>query len=229
MPAPQMSFTIKASWFFDRPFIEQLMAKNTHRALGHAGALVRMKARQSMTYVNTPRQNYREVVTGKRTRWKESLAFWKAPSAPGTPPHAVRPHPWLRGGGGSALGVFYGFDPGRQTVVIGPNRAPRMSTNVPALHEFGGRARIRNKRRRKRRLGGAGEIRFQDGLAVYAKLMTGAQVARANHLNELLYGPMWRIVSYPPRPYMRPALASISQQLPKLWAWSVRGEVAKVA
>jgi len=229
MPSPQMSFTIKASWFFDRPFIERLMAANTRKALGHAGALVRMKARQSMKYVNTPRENYRQVVTGKRQHWKESLAFWKAPSAPGTPPHAVRPHPWLRGGGGSALGVFYGFDPGKQTVVIGPNRAPRMDTNVPALHEFGGRARVRNPRRRRRRMGGPGEIDVRGGEAVYTRLLTGNQVARSNYLNEKLYGPMWKIVSYPPRPYMRPALAMISQQLPKLWAWSVRGEVAEVA
>ena len=78
-------------------------------------------------------------------------------------------------------------------------------------------------------MGGAGEIDVRGGEAVYTRLLTGKQVARSNYLNEKLYGPMWKIVSYPPRPYMRPALATISQQLPELWRWSVRGEVAEVA
>jgi hypothetical protein len=198
------------------------MDKNTYRALGIAGATVRMVARRSMRYVNTPRENYRQIVQGKRQRWKESYAYRKAPSPPGTPPNAVRPHPWIRGGGGSYLGVFYGFDPGRRTVVIGPNRAPGAEGNVPGLHEFGGRARVRNPLRRVRKLSGGGEIDIRGGGPVYAKLRTPRQVARSNRLNEQLYGPMFKIYNYPARPYMFPALRKVTPDLPRLWAWSVQ-------
>jgi hypothetical protein len=56
---------------------------------------------------------------------------------------------------------------------------------------------------------GRGETQVQDTstVAVYARLRTPAQVARANRLNEELYGAMYAIksVHYPPRAYMAPA------------------------
>jgi hypothetical protein len=106
-------------------------------------------------------------------------------------------------------------------------------TNVPQLHEFGGQAVVRS-RRRIRKLGGAGEIRiggrigrgmhltehWSGGLmhVAYARLRTGAQVARANSLNALLYGSAsHRIVTYPQRPFMAPALAKLQPTLARLW------------
>jgi hypothetical protein len=221
-----ISLSITTSMFFDRPAIERLMDMQTSKALGTAGAVIRTFARRSMRYVTAPREVYRQIVTGKRQRWKEPDL---APSAPGTPPHAIRPHPWLRGGSGSFLGIFYGFDAGRRTVVIGPNRAPGASGNVPALHEFGGVGRIRNKRRRTRKVGGAGEIDVRGGEVVYAPLTSPRQAARANRLNEELYGPLWRIANYPARPYMRPALMAVQDKLPRLWAQSVGGEAPGIA
>jgi hypothetical protein len=124
--------------------------------------------------------------------------------------------------------------------------------DVPRIHEFGfvGTRRLRNRRRRIRNLGGVGEIRLvttartvmadsptgRDAVAlqdtstkaVYAHLRTPAQVRRSNELNEALYGPLWMLkpVNFPPRPYMRPALASAKPMLPKFWATSVAAPAA---
>jgi len=136
-------------------------------------------------------------------------------SPPGTPPRAVRPHPWIR------EFLYYGYDPGTASVVIGPMRLSSR-INVPALHEFGGTVAIRNRRRRVRKAGHAGEIDVRGGRVVYSRLRTAAQVARANRLNEQLYGPMYRIATYPSRAFMGPALAAAQPSLPKLWAASVR-------
>ena len=105
--------------------------------------------------------------------------------------------------------------------------------NVPALHEFGGTVMVRNKHRRVRKIGSGGEIRIggracrttkpvMGRQVTYARLRTGAQVARANELNEALYGPASYMATYAPRPFMGPALAVAAPSLPKFWATSVR-------
>jgi len=106
-------------------------------------------------------------------------------------------------------------------VVIGPVGFPRGS-GAPETLEFGGRAKVRNKRRRKRRIGGGGEIDVRGGRVIYTKLKTAAQAARANRLNEELYGPLYKVVFIEARPFMRPALAKVRPELPRLWAASVR-------
>ncbi|HOI57052.1 MAG TPA: hypothetical protein PLP01_17505, partial [Phycisphaerae bacterium] len=136
-------------------------------------------------------------------------------SLPGHPPRAIRPHPWVR------KNLFYAFEPVSMGVVIGPVGFPRGS-GAPETLEFGGRAKVRNKRRRKRRVVGGGEIKISGGRVIYTKLRTAAQAARANRLNEELYGPMYKVVFIEARPYMAPALAKVRPELPRLWASSVR-------
>jgi len=97
---------------------------------------------------------------------------------------------------------------------------------------------LKNPRRRVRKVGSGGEIRLggrpcrttrpvldRHGATVqvtYARLRTGAQVARANRLNEQLYGPALYMATYPPRPFMGPALADVEPGLARLWLQSVR-------
>jgi len=215
------------NWFFDRERVRGMLRITTRQALAKAGALVRTIARRSMRYVTSLREQERQIAAGERKR----LRGEPAPSAPGTPPHAVRPHPWIR------QHLYYAYDPGRGSVVIGPVRLSSQ-VNVPALHEFGGRVVLRNPRRRVRKVGSGGEIRIggracrtsrptQDrhGNTVqvtYARLRSAAQVARANELNEALYGPAHYVATYPPRPYMGPALAAVEPGLARLWLSSVR-------
>jgi hypothetical protein len=226
---PRIGFTLSAGckkWFFDKPGVQRMMLNTTREALSRAGALVRTIARRSMKYVTSLREQARRIDGGERSRMTPV-----GPSAPGTPPHAVRPHPWIR------EFLYYAYDPAAGSVVIGPMRL-NSRTNVPALHEAGGTVMIRNPHRVVRRVGGAGELRIggrpcrttkmterpgRGAVPVtYGRLRTPAQAARANRLNEELYGPMYRVATYPQRAFMGPALQVALPSLPKIWATSVK-------
>ena len=227
---PQVNFNLRFTckgWFLDREKVRSFLGTRTADALSKAGALVRTIARRSMRYVTSQGEKQRQIERGERKR----LTGEAAPSAPGQPPHAVRPHPWIR------EFLYYGYDPGLASVVIGPVRLSSR-VNVPSLHEFGGAVMVKNKRRRVRKIGCGGEIRIggrpgrtshfaydrydHPVMVTYARLRTGAQVARANELNEALYGPASYMATYAPRPFMGPALAVAAPSLPKFWAASVR-------
>jgi hypothetical protein len=69
-----------------------------------------------------------------RTAARSSLRRRKRPSKPGTPPsvHAD--------GFASLKTIFFAFEPGSRSVVVGPVKinGARTSPTVPELHEFGG-------------------------------------------------------------------------------------------
>jgi hypothetical protein len=60
-------------------------------------------------------------------------------------------------------------------------------------------------------------------MVTYARLTSRKMAARANRLNEQIYGPMERTVNLSPRPYMGPALDAESPKFEDLWANSVKG------
>lgn len=191
--------------FFNRPAVIDLVGKKTAAALSKAGAYVRKRAQRSM---------------GKRKR----------ASLPGQPPSSHK--------GFLKQLILFSLDPQTRSVVIGPTpyRGP---AEVPGILEHGGAGRrVRNSRRIKRLVGKSGEIRLggrpcgnskvsKGGphspmgsvLVTYARLRTAAQAARANDLNEQLYGPATvpapRIAA---RPYMGPALVAEAPNFPGLWA-----------
>lgn len=208
------SFTLRfhvKRWFFDRQRVKSYMDARSRQALQEAGRKIRRAAQTSMRYVTSRREQERRVAAGLRKKEARDPSV----SSPGQPPRAIKPHPWVR------KNLFYAFEPVAQSVVIGPVGFPRGS-GAPETLEFGGRTRVRNKQRRRRRVGGGGEINIRGGRVFYTKLKTAAQVARANRLNEQLYGPMYKVVFVEARPYVRPALAKVRPELPRLWASSVR-------
>ena len=205
-----LRFDVK-KWFFDRDRVTKLMDRENRQALQEAGRRIRRVAQTSMRYVTSRREQERKIAAGLRKR----AAGDPSVSRPGEPPRAIKPHPWIR------KNLFYAFEPVAQSVVIGPVGFARGS-GAPETLEFGGRARVRNKQRRTRRMGGGGEIDVRGGRVVYTKLQTAAQVERANLLNEELYGPMFKVVYVAARPYMGPALRKVQPELPRLWAASVR-------
>jgi hypothetical protein len=160
-------------------------------------------------------------------RAKSSIRKRKRASRPGEPPS-------------SHVGtlrnlIYFGFDTGTRSVVVGPTPVGAIGVVPPTL-EFGGPSVVRkNQRRRLRKVGGAGEVRIdgphgkttkrtKDGKWVtYATLTTQAQADRANRLNEELYGPEY-IGGKPieARPYMGPALRAEMPNLPILWANSIQ-------
>ena len=193
---------IKTEMFFDREAVVEAVGRAGAKALSKAGAFIQRRAKSSI-----------------RKRKRASLAGEPPSSHVGT----------LRNR------IYFSFDPSSRSVVIGPTPIGPVGIVPPTL-EFGGSTpRHKNPRRRQRALGHGGEIRLdgpacrttkknRDGkLVTYATLQTGAQVDRANRLNEELYGPEFiaggRIE---PRPYMGPALQAETPNLPAMWAGSVK-------
>jgi hypothetical protein len=137
-----LRFDVK-KWFFDRDRVTKYMDRKNRQALQEAGRRIRRAAQTSMRYVTSRREQERKVAAGLRKRAARDPSV----SRPGEPPRAIKPHPWIR------RHLFYAFEPVAQSVVIGPVGFPRGS-GAPETLEFGGRARVRNKQRRRRRLGG---------------------------------------------------------------------------
>ena len=225
--AGEVRFSIK-NLFFDRTVVERAVDQATLDVLRHAGGSVAQIAQRSMRYVTERREQLRQIEDGKRKRITAT-----AVSKPGQPPKAVQPHPWIR------KNLFFGFDPGNRTVVVGPVRLPGVRFgDAPHTLEFGGQAVIRNKRRTIRHVGSGGEVRIgspfcrtthlatdQNGQTVmvtYARLETQAQADRANRLQEDLYGPIAKIRHVDARPFMKPALEAGAKDLPPMWSQSVK-------
>ena len=162
---------------------------------------------------------------------RRSIHKRKKASTPGQPPHTQTrnlPH-----------AVLYAVTRDREFAVVGPSsHFGRRIHKVAALHEFSGYdGTYRNRRRRIRRVGGAGEIEIvrrrrrnstarvvtlkktlQGNVRVrFAKIRTAAQARRANQINEELYGPLKARANYPKRPFMGPALKRVAPQLPEHW------------
>ncbi len=207
--------------FFDRRAVVDAMDKATHTAMKRGAARIRTRAMRSMRYI-TAKPGKGDAPTLRRA------------SRPGEPPLAVRPHPWVR------KHLYFYYDPHRRQAVIGPLGFPT-GTNAPNTLEFGGRARIRNKRRRRRKLGDGGELRiggpasrttkaardaagrYTGKMVTYARLRTAEQVRRANELNAQLYGPEFSDQTIAARPFMGPALKEELPYLSHLWTSSVQG------
>jgi hypothetical protein len=128
--------------------------------------------------------------------------------------------------------IYYVYNRQARSVVIGAallNRSTWAQRNL----EHGATIRQKNPRRRWRRVGDGGEIRFFDGRECrttksvagihgeqrvsYAHLATQAQADRANRLNEALYGPAEIGARIEPRPYMQPAFEQGKEKLPEFW------------
>ena len=211
-----VNFAVK-KWFFTTKLVQALVDGRTSRGLIATGRYIVNAAKWSMLRRADPNEH----------------------SPPGVPPYAHK-------NGALRRHIYYAYSPADKNVVAGPVPLGAVG-DTPRIHEHGftGARLIRNKRRRVRKLGkpgeirlttktttrfadsphGRGEIQVQDTstVAVYARLRTPAQVARANRLNEELYGAMYAIksVTYPPRAYMAPALASAKKIIPTFWQASV--------
>lgn len=163
-------------FFFDRSAVEKALDRATKKVLSKAGAFVRRRARTSM-----------------RRR--------KAIAPPGSPPSAHSKDPVA-----TLKNILFGYDPARQSVIIGPVRlnmqqylGPQLvAGTVPELHEFGGRVGIREKRVNGR------------------WRSSGRRRPRPNEPTRV------RLATYPARPFMGPALEAEAPNFPDLWSNSVR-------
>jgi len=206
--------------FFDRRTVTNAMDAATHKAMSIGAARIRRRAQRSM-----------KTVSDQPAR-SDSLGGHTA-SRPWHPPVSVRQHPWLK------RFLLYYYDRASKTAIVGPVGFAAGS-GAPHTLEFGGRAKIRNRRRRIRRIGDGGGIRvggpisrttravqdsrgrFTGRMVTYARLRTAEEVRRANDINAQLYGSEYVQRTIIPRPYMEPALAAETPALAGLWSNSVK-------
>lgn len=133
-----------------------------------------------------------------RTIARRSMRRRKGPASPGQPPHSHT--------GTLRRLLFYGYDPGRGTVVVGPLPLRGGRATVPPLHEFGGQAKTTRGR----------VVKHSGALGRDTR---GRFASRRG----TVYIPPGETLTYAPRPYMGPALAAARNYLPTLWHNSVKG------
>ena len=239
-PSFDLSFKVK-NLFFDKAAVKAMMDGKTAAALNRAGGWIKVTAQRSMRYVTSLGRQQGQMQRGERKRLNVPM-----PSAPGEPPHAIRGHSYIRDF------LFYGYDPARHSVVVGPVRLPGTVVGVPALHEYGGTQTLKARKVRVFVAGKYGPIRVggRPGMTsrtvynargwpvqvTFARLSTAAQVDAANRIEiELATTPAGvkpgetYLARYAPRPFMAPALAKARSSLPQFWAAAIQPSSTAVA
>jgi hypothetical protein len=184
--------------FLDRDGIIKRVGKQKSRFLAWAGASVRTTARRSMRSVKSPH-----------------------PSLPGTPPRS-------RTGLIKKL-LFFFVDKNKQTVLVGPTLANGKQTDsvpVPQLHEEGGTvtrqfAFIANPDATQK--DGADRFVTLDNAGRFREQRTGKFVNKRD-IKRIVSSKRAkpRRVTYPPRPFMQPALEKTEPKLAQFWADSIK-------
>lgn len=138
--------------------------------------------------------------------------------------------------------IKFWHDMQSDTGIVGPiGFKVTQSGVVPAILERGADIKRKNPRRRRRKVGGSGEVRVsprssttmtitrakpekevvdwqgKKQYVVYAKLKTQSQADLANRLNEQLYGPEDIAGHVDPRPFMRPGMEQAAIAFPELY------------
>ena len=196
-------------FFFDRDAVRSKLTKKRHAALLNAGALTRKVA-------------------------KNSLRRRKKRSSPGQTPSVH-----TRDQNVTLKNVQFAFDPNSEETIVGPVGLVDHITGegaVPGILERGAMVSEPNARRRKRKIGMSGEIeidpkRKRQGKTTkdvvdwhgknrkvkYARLTTDAQVARADRINQELYGDDIIQGEIKARPFMGPAVAIAAPKYPEIY------------
>lgn len=220
---PRVGFRIDPNKiFFDRKAVVDAVGRARAIALRNSSLAIKRSAKRSMRTVTPLNIQIAQKQAGKRKRFTKILGA----SPPGRPPMAHLPHPFVK------KFLFNAFDKTTLSAVAGPEplRSGR-GTFAQRTLEFGGRNTKKvNKRRTKRKLGGTGEIRLGGRVTrstkqgvTYGRLTTPRMVARANRLNEDLYGPAFTGGTFQkPRPFMKPALLKEVPKMSKRWLGLVK-------
>lgn len=139
------------------------------------------------------------------------------PSAPGTPPHSLSNPQTSKS---HRIKKNIGFEKaGISKIIIGPRiLTPRKTSAItPALHEHGGRTvvlvRTYRTSRKRRHVRGMGTATPAQAAAYRAKLLDGSiERSEANGFVEER-----RTITYPARPYMKPAVSTTFAHLPEFF------------
>lgn len=133
MPAITSGLTFSITrQFFDRKAVIAMLDKKRSKALGKQGAFLRNAAIFSIKKKSRPKRPSQDAA--KRQR---ALEKFQAPSPPGSPPFSRGPKPNLRS-------IYYAYDGGSDSVVVGPVRL-NTKINAAAVHEHGQAVMIRRR------------------------------------------------------------------------------------
>lgn len=143
-----IQFDVKAykAMFFDRAAVMNAVDQAARKALSKFGSFVRTTASRSIRKARM--KTLAEMTPEERKRYKIRLAIAKrkglplpkrplASSKPGEPPRSIT--------GVLKNLLFFGYEPSRQSVVIGPAISSRSGGEAPPLLEYGGTANRRNR------------------------------------------------------------------------------------
>jgi len=220
-PMPRIGFRVDPNRvFFDRQVVIDAVGKARAKAMGDSANMIKVIAKRSMRYVTPFPLQLAQKAAGTRKRFGRMAPA----SPPGFPPRAIKPHPFVK------KFLRADFDRTTESAVIGPSIFSPVRTGAPRVLEHGGRTkREKNKRRKRRVLGGTGEVRLggrtsrstKSGVT-YGRLTTPRMVARSNRLNKELYGPEYiGGTTQAPRPFMKPALKKEVPNMARRWHASV--------
>jgi hypothetical protein len=198
---PDIRFNSKR-FFFDREVVIQAVGRATATAMSKAGAFIRRRAQTSMRY----RQ------------------YGKASTPLVQPPFAHQPKPFLR------KYLYFAYSPFKRSLIVGPVKLDAVYFNhsgepvtgtVPSIHEFGGEVRQLQvlkvtRRDYAGRFARQKDATFKSNQGTWVK----ASLKRKSRLGKRR--TRLRIIRYPARPYMRPALMAELTNIPRAWLWTVR-------
>jgi hypothetical protein len=208
--------------FFRDDFARKLASSN-QRSLSLFGRNVRRSAQRRIK--NARRMPLGSMSPQERNAYKYAQRRAKAlgKPAPTRPFMASAPGQAPRSRTGKLKKhIYYGLEPQRENVIIGPAYLPTKEGNVAEKLEKGGTIQ-RRKARQPNRVGKSGIVRMIGTKPIYGKLKTSQQAARADKFDEQLFGPIKSgQVQLLARPYMQPSFNETMVEIPRLFADSIK-------
>lgn len=204
---PSISMRVSTSMFFDRAAVKSALSAMEFKALSKGSMRIKDYAKRSIRKMGAGRPPLRIMrdnpgvglaalaarpTTGPRTRRTLEARIMeiqtRPPSPPGTPPHTHVPYSHMLG---FRRNLWNYYDAQTQSAVVGPSRKGKM---LPFLHEFGGTQTLAVWVFRNRYPGGPVITR------------TGGIGDRPTNSALWQVSSQRRVVRYPERPFMFPAM-----------------------
>jgi hypothetical protein len=188
----KVSLSLLKQNFFNREMVQRVVRSDARKAFTKFGAYTMRRARKSLR--NVPKKRNRAGSISKRYQ-RFTLEHGES-SRPGEPPFSRT--------GTLKRFILFAYDPGSDSVVIGPARVSGRNAEglngqtVPQVLEHGGRVRF------------------------FEVFKYGGWRRADFRRRETSRLPMrQRVVTYAARPYMRPAFLDTARRLPDIWARAV--------
>lgn len=227
---PRVPVTIQTRFFFDGAEVKNALSNLEYEGAWRSSILVRRTAQKSIQKVGAARPRLKVMrdnpnvpmklllkQPGLRQSTRDGLKLrimeiqFPPSSPPGTPPYTHVPHSHMLG---FRRNLYNAMDPSFTSAVVGPSAKGR-DPKLPHLHEYGGTRRLVEHAflitPQQQRQWSGGKLRFMRALTKWTSPNEppgGGFLPTGNT----------RSVTYPKRPFMRPALQACLPQIVRLYA-----------